>query len=61
MTHTYSTADICERFEFTRQYLAALRSGARKPHLIEGEDWKWDRGVIIYLPSAVKKIEKART
>lgn len=61
---TYTTKEICERYGFSRQLLYQLRHGytkgkySYKPVLIEGEDWNWERGDIIFTEQAVEILDE---
>ena len=68
----YSTAQITNMFDISRSYLHQLRMGYkhsfkrdgkkysynRKPKLIEGKDWDFKRGDIVFKQSAVNKLKK---
>lgn len=65
-----TTKEMVQKTGLSRQRLYQLRNGKKvapnsdgkiyqlKPKLIEGEDWFWERGQIIYRESALKKLTK---
>lgn len=64
-----NTRELMTITGYTRSRLHQLRCGYKqkkgkeysyKPLLIEGEDWRFERGEIIYFNSALEKIMKGK-
>lgn len=64
---TYTTADILKATGLTRARLHQLRAGytkdiyTYKPILIEGTDYYWEKGAVIYKESAIDKLNCRKT
>jgi len=60
----YTSKDLFEKYGTSRSRLHQMRCGYTntkgnfiKPILIEGKDWNWDRGIIKYSISTIRKLD----
>lgn len=61
----YSTKDLCSMYGITRSRLHQMRKGYRRssgerlnPLLVEGKEWEWDKGDIVFKAAAIRKLNK---